>query len=182
MTAQAKDEEAASCGEADRTDLAATLGAHINATSCFVRLLRSDKGTSVMELAIVAPVLVVLLVGISDLAHGFSQRFFLQQAVNRTMELGHLGPTAGTYDHLKAEAARAADVPESNVSLEQWLECDGTKKEFNGVCDTGQMPVRYVRLEISKAYQPMFGRMGYTAVAPDGTATIRSEFHLRVAT
>lgn len=146
------------------------------------QLLRNQSGTSIMELAIAAPIFVILGIGISDLSHNLTARHAVNSALNTAMELAQLGPVAGGYEHVRAEAASAADIRLDNVTLEQWLECDNQNRDFYAACDTGQMALRYIRLEVRKSYTPIFGRMGYSTVEPDGTTTIRSQSFLRVGT
>jgi hypothetical protein len=164
------------------TSVATTPTAFCSSRRVLKQLLKDQSGTSLLELAIAAPVFVFLAIGISDLSHNFTARHAVHGAMNTAMELGQLGPVAGSYEHIKAEAASAANVPLDNVTLEQWLECNDQKRDFQGACDSGQIALRYIRLEIRKSYTPMFGRMGYSTVGPDGTTTIRSQSFMRVGT
>ena len=143
-------------------------------------LMRNERGVSVIELAIAAPVLGILIMGIGDLGRGFSERYFLQQAANRALELGHLGTSGSNYNHLIREAAAAAGVPESNVTLTQWLECNGTVKAFDSFCDPGQTVARFIRLSIRSSFTPFFGTSIYRNVQPDGTVRIDAMAALRV--
>lgn len=54
-------------------------------------LSRSERGTSVIELAIAAPVLMVFLLAIADFGRGLSEKYRLQQAVNRALEMAQTG-------------------------------------------------------------------------------------------
>lgn len=143
------------------------------------KLGSSEKGTSVMELALVAPVLTMLVLGIGDLGYGYSKRFFLQQALNRTIEMGQLGSVSGSYDHLKPEVAAAAEVPESNVTLDRWLECDNVRKDITGSCDPGQRVARYLSLVVWKLHYPLFGTAGFTGVQANGTVRLEASASLR---
>lgn len=144
------------------------------------QLASNERGTSFVELAIAAPVLAIMIVGISDLGYGFSKRYFLQQAANRTMELARQGTSGADYTHLIPEAAAAANVPETNVTLTQWLECSGTTKAFNSSCDPGQTVARFVRVNIWSSFKPMFPTGGYLNVQSDGTVRIDAMAALRV--
>ena len=146
-----------------------------------IRRLRADEdGISIVELAIGAPVLAIMIIGIGDLGRGFSQRYFLQQAANRTLELAHQGTSGANYNHLILEAATAANVPETNVTLTQWLECSGTMKAFDSFCDPGQTVARFVRINIRDSFKPLFGTAGYPDVQSDGTVRIEAMATLRV--
>ncbi len=149
-------------------------------------LAGNERGVSIIELAIAAPLLGLFVVGVADLGRGFSERYFLQQAANRAIELGHLGTigklgtTGVDFNHLIPEAAAAAKVPESNVTLEHWLECDGTKQAFNTSCTSGQRVARYIKLTIRSSFKPMFGTAGYPNAQEDGTVPISANASLRV--
>ena len=52
-----------------------------------LRSLAGDRrGASVVEFALIAPFLGVLVMGIGDLARGFSAKFELEQAAHRALE------------------------------------------------------------------------------------------------
>ena len=147
---------------------------------------RSDqRGTSIVELAAVAPIFALMVVGLGDLARGFSEKYALQQAVNRTMELAHQGSPDDDYDFLIAEAAAAAGVdPEDDVELETWLECDGQqstpKKAWTDRCDDGEQIARYITLTIESGFTPTFGSAGYLATNASGKVPITARASLRV--
>lgn len=144
------------------------------------KLARDTKGTSLIEFAAAAPVFLLFVVGIADLGRGFSQRYFLQQAANRTLEVAHFGASGTNFNHLIPEAAAAASVPESNVTLEQWLECDTTRKAFDSYCESGQRTARYVSIEIRASFRPLWGTLGYANANADGTIPIQAKAALRV--
>lgn len=144
------------------------------------RLWRSAKGTAVIELAIAAPVLLILLAGVTDLGRGLTERYRLQQAVNRTLEMAQAGKD-GDYAFLKDEAVNAAGVPAGNVVQEQWLECAGSpaKKAWTDDC-AGAESARFVKLTITGSYTPLFGSMGYLTRQADGTVKLTAKATLRV--
>jgi Tfp pilus assembly protein PilW len=145
-----------------------------------VKLSRDQRGTSVIELAIAAPVLLIFLAGVTDLGRGFSERYRLQQAVNRTLEMAQTGKDAD-YAFLKTEAVEAAGVPAENVVQEQWVECGGApaKKAWSEDC-AGAESARFVKLTIIGSYMPLFGSMAYLNKQPDGTVKLTAHATLRV--
>ncbi len=146
-------------------------------------LAGNQRGFSAVEFGFLAPILLMFVLGIGDLGRGLSERHALQQATNRTLELAHLGTEEKNYDHLIAEAARAARVPETNVTLRQWLECNGDSTKqlaFGASCPTGQQIARYVTLTVWSSFMPMFSSAGYLDVLPDGSVRITAEASLRV--
>lgn len=137
-----------------------------------LRLWRDCRGTSAMEFAFVAPALAFLAMGISDVARGLARKFEIEQASYRALELVTAGSiqsdlTAGSvrsdYTYVRTEAAAATGEPESNVTVINWRECDGTKQsDFIGTCNTGQQLARFVQVTIFSDFRPMFsyGPMG----------------------
>ncbi|HEY0043966.1 MAG TPA: TadE/TadG family type IV pilus assembly protein [Allosphingosinicella sp.] len=125
--------------------------------------LRDDRGTGVIEMAVILPLLAVFVVNIMDLSAIFIQKMSMQKAVNSAIELAMVknlrDDAEGEPDlsAIKAEAARLAGVDPSYVTTDRWLECDGEEQEeFAGECDPDQVISRYVQVRISNWYYPMF--------------------------
>jgi Flp pilus assembly protein TadG len=132
-----------------------------------IRLLairRDERGTSLIEFGFIAPVLAMLAMGVIDLSRGLAERFALQQAVNRSLELVQARPAvAGAtatdldYSFVKTEAASAAGVPASQVTLTRWLECNGVEQPLvTGACADTADTARYLRVHITKNFQGDF--------------------------
>jgi Flp pilus assembly protein TadG len=132
--------------------------------SLFARLRRDDRGASLIEFGIMAPVLALLVGGVIDLSEGLSERYKIQQAVTRSLEQLQVQPAQADfnksdvdYTYLQTEAATAAGVPTSQVTLTKWLMCDGVKQaSWTGSCQTGQDTARYVHLQIAKTFTGFF--------------------------
>lgn len=143
------------------------------------RLRADERGLSFVEFAAVAPLLGLLIVSVADLGRGYSERFALQQAANNTLELAQQGTRLNDYSFLEAHAETAAGTG-SNATLTQWLECDGTRKpNFTDTCNTGQQTARYVTLELSKPFVPVFTSAGYPKEA-NGSIALKARASLRV--
>lgn len=166
------------------------------------RIAADESGTSVIELAMVAPVLSLLTMGIVDISNGYGRRLELVQAVNRTAELVAAGEfkipenADGTPDYtaLKADAAAAAGVETSQVEVIRWLECDGVEQteyeslcepEDPAACDTETPPddcdpiiARYVQIRIDDSFRPMFGTI--FSRRADGSFPLWAEAAVRV--
>lgn len=178
-------------------------------STTFVRRLsialgRDEKGTSVIELAIIAPILSLLTMGIIDLSTGYSRRLELTEAVSRTIEKVAAqdfdipeGATGPDFSKLKADAAAGAGVSEDEVTVTRWLECNGVEQDdFEGTCakdettpgcevvdpdpDLGCTPVmaRYVEVRIDTTFDPAFG----SVVVPgtDGTVPLFAQAAVRI--
>ena len=127
-------------------------------------LARDQRGTSLIEFGFLAPFLALLTMGIIDLSRGLSERFTIQQAVNRSLELIQARPpVAGAddtdvdYSDVRTEAAAAAGVPEAQVTLTRWRECDGVEEaDYSGTCADGEDTARYFELRIDKPFTGNF--------------------------
>ena len=141
---------------------------------CFKRLAKDEGGASIIELALVAPILATLLVGMVDLSRAYSHKLMLEQAAQRAIEkVQQYQSTTSTYGTLQTEAAAAAGVPATNVAIDYWLECDGTRAaSYNSVCASGQTYGRWVQVDITGTFTPIFRVRRWMGSNADGTFTI----------
>ncbi|TPG13188.1 TadE/TadG family type IV pilus assembly protein [Sphingomonas oligophenolica] len=129
-----------------------------------LRFVISDvRGASLIEMALIFPPLALLLLGSVDLASGFAKRMALEQAAAQTIQQAIVqGPQASNYDYLIQSASTTSGQPVSNISLDKWLECDGTRQtSFEGDCSGQQVVARRVAIAIAYQYLPPFD---YSAV------------------
>ena len=122
-------------------------------------LLRDNRGTSVLETALIVPTLAMFVMGGSDLAMGFSEKLRVQQAAARAIEMATAGGlNSAAFNNLQADAASAAGVPANSVVVDKWLECDGVRQSsFDDTCTTsGAQMARFVSISITSSYAPMF--------------------------
>ena len=121
-------------------------------------LFCNDRGAAVIELALIAPVLALMTIGVIDVSQAFSRKLVLEQAAQRAVEkvMQTTGSTTpeGT---IKAEAAAQAGVAESDVTVSYRLECDGEKvDDFNTKCADDEVEARYLMVSVNGTYTPMF--------------------------
>ena len=168
-----------------------------------VRALAGDeRGTSVIELAFVAPILSLLTMGIVDLSGAYARRMELTQAASRTLErlaadefdVPQDANGEPVYTGLQQDAATAAGVPTSKVTVIGWLECDGVEQadgvescpaDTSAECSVPTPPAdcepvmaRYVQVRIEDSFDPMFGSILSTRA--DGTYPLWVEAAMRV--
>ena len=150
-------------------------------TRPFRQLRDCQKGTSVIEFALAAPFIAALLVGMVDVSRAYSDRMLLEQAAQRTIEkVEQQHSVSSDYSNLQTEAATAAGVPTSNVTVDYWLECNGTRAaNFTDACGTGEVYRRYVTVSIDKNFTPFFGS-SFLDFDGDGTYTLTAEAGIRV--
>ena len=155
----------------------------------FSNLIRDERGTSIIELALVAPILGTMLVGMVDLSRGYSAKLQLEQAAQRSIEKAMNGDKeTALFDTLKAEAVAAAGVSASAVTVRYWLECDGVSQnssaatmatDYEKVCEDDETYARYVNVRIVKTYSPMFN-MKFLGANDAGNFVLTGESGIRV--
>ncbi|MCY7339576.1 MAG: pilus assembly protein [Sphingomonas bacterium] len=153
-------------------------------TRLFRRILtlRHDKrGAAAIELALIAPILATMVVGVVDLSRGYSMKLQLEQAAQRAIEKVMNGQAnTSTAAALKTEAATVAGVAESAVAVDFWLECNGTRAgDYNTVCTPGQTYARFMSVAITKTFTPMFAKK-WAGANTDGTYTIVGRTGVRI--
>lgn len=122
------------------------------------KLGRDEGGAAVIELALVAPILAFMTIGVIDVSQAFGRRLTLEQAAQRAIEkvmqtTGKTTPEAT----IKAEAAAQAGVAEENVTVSYRLECDGVEQaDFATECAAGTVTARYLMVTVDGTYEPMF--------------------------
>jgi len=149
-----------------------------------IKLLSECRGTSVIEFALAAPILALLAAGITDFGRGLSASFNLNQSVQRTLEKAAVSNKRTDFAYLRAEAAAGAGVPESNVTINAWLECSGTRMpNFTDSCSAGQQVARYVEVTAKANFVPSFP-YSYTLMgiskSGDGAMPLQSKAAIRV--
>ena len=142
------------------------------------RLLRCERGNSLVELAFIAPVLATFVIGTIDLSTAYSSELSLEQAAQRTVERVQANSYETTdKSNLEAEAIAAAGGGAS-ATITAWLECngDGNRLDFDtGECNEGDPYARYVQLDMTRTFNPMFGKFfpGGGSITLDATAGVR---------
>ena len=150
-----------------------------------IAFARSEDGTAIVEMGFAAPILSLLLIGMVDMSRGYSAKLQIEQIAQRTVEKvqnGNYADTTAYKDALKAEAAAAAGVATSAVTVTSWMECNnnGTKLAFTATCaDSTHQYARYVEVNIDKKYTPMF-KTKFAGAAADGTYTLKGKAGIRV--
>jgi Flp pilus assembly protein TadG len=140
--------------------------------SALRRLPRNERGTSVIEFGLLAPILAVTLMGVTDVSMAYSRKIGLEQAAFRALEKVAVGSVQSDYQYLKAEAAAAANVPASSVTVTNWVECDQVVQPlWTDNCTATQLTARYVRVSITTNYTPMFFE-GPLAATGDGNGNV----------
>lgn len=146
------------------------------------RLKLDRRGTATIELALVAPLLATFVIGIVDISNAVGRKLVMEQATQRGIEKIMQTTTDTTVDvTIVTEAAAAANVPVDQVTLDYWLECDGTRKANYDTdnCAVGEREARYITLSIEDTYDPMFS-LHFAGANDDGEYPIFAESGIRI--
>lgn len=146
-------------------------------------LCRREDGSSVIEMALAAPFLAFLLIGMVDLSRAYSTKLQLEQVAQRTIEkVQNTEYSESQKTALQSEAATAAQVSTAAVTVSSWVECNnnGTKLAWTTSCSDPDHPfARYVEIQIQKTYTPMFS-LKFAGANEDGTYTLEGMAGVRV--
>ena len=158
-----------------------------------LKLARDDRGTSIIELGLLAPILATLVIGMTDISMAFSEKLKLEQVAQRAIEKAMQGmqgdDSTDIFNTLKAEAAAAAGVSESAVTVRYWLECNSVSQntsastmqaDYEKVCaNSSQVYSRHLNVSIQKNFTPTFS-VRWLGSNSDGTFTLSGEAGMRV--
>ena len=122
-------------------------------------LFRERAGSVTVELALVAPILAAMLIGLIDISTAYSDKLKLEQIAQRTIEkVMQKSFTTADVDGLETEAEAAAGTG-ANATVTYWLECDAVKMTGDLAYATGctgtQQYARYVQIVLTKTHSPM---------------------------
>ena len=151
------------------------------------RLAHDDRGASIIELALVAPILASLLIGMVDLSRAYSHKLLLEQAAQRAIEkVQQYQASSSTPDVMQAEAVAAAwdagftSTTVADVTVDIWLECDGVRAaNYSSVCPDGQVYGRWVSIDLKGTFSPMFRTRRWPGANTDGTFTLHGKAGMR---
>lgn len=145
-------------------------------------LFTCERGNSFIEMALAAPILTALLIGMVDISRGVSTKLQVVQAAQRTVELvQRSGFAYGQISALETEAETAAGTG-SNATVTAWLECGSstTRLDYTGTCSPGEPYSRHMDVTITKSFTPLFGTRFFPGANTDGTYTVTGLAGVRV--
>ena len=132
-------------------------------------LAQSERGQAVIELALVAPILATLVIGVTDVSMAYGHKLELEQGAQRAIEKVMQTTGSDTAEAtIQKEAVcqinganadgtcKTGRITTDNVKVTYLLECNGTEQEFETDCAAGQTEIRYIEAEVSEVYKPTF--------------------------
>lgn len=151
-----------------------------NASALLRRLARDRRGASIIEMALALPLLTVMMLGLIDVATCYSAKMSIQQAAARSLERVQVNGASTDFTYVRAEAAAAADVPLSQVTVETWLECDHVKQGTSvQSCAANQVASKYVKVTINSSYAPYFAYSPLGTRQANGTVALSANSSVR---
>ena len=146
-------------------------------TKRFSSLLRERDGTVTIELAMVAPILAAMLIGLIDLSTAYSSKLRLEQVAQRTIEkVMQTSFKVADATTLKTEAEAEAGTG-ATATVTYWLECNGAPvtgttpaAAFASECSEGAQYSRHVQVSIVKPHTALIMSNSWNIV---GVAGIR---------
>jgi Flp pilus assembly protein TadG len=143
------------------------------------QLARDKRGSVVVEVALIAPVIATMVVGVVDLSNAFSAKLRCEQAAQRAIEKIMNTTDEDTVENtLTAEAASQANVPTDNVTVKYRLECNGTVTTGTE-CGTGQVSSQWIEVTVKDKYTPLFP-VKLAAIDSDGTYHVSATAGMRI--
>jgi Flp pilus assembly protein TadG len=159
----------------------------------FIELLRDKAGTATIELALAAPVLATMVIGVSDISIAYGKKLELEQAAERAMEKVMQTTGEDTPENtIKKEAVCqfngstpdssgvcAGAISAANVTVTYSLKCDGVVTAYSQDCTNTQTEVRYITATVTNTYTPMFNM--HFGTETDGKYHLSATAGVRVA-
>jgi len=167
-----------------------------------LRLLRCDRGSAIIELAMAAPVLALMTIGVIDMSNGFSARLAVEQGTQRAIEkIMQTTETSTVQGTLKNEVlcqvnglnedgtCKTSPLQASDITVNFRIECtkDGTMTPqttddadtFDGYeCDVGEAEARYISVSAMQKYTPMFSTH-FLGINADGSYHVHATAGMR---
>lgn len=171
----------------------------------FLNLRAEERGAAVIELALVAPILALTVIGIVDMSNAYSRKLALEQGAQRAIEkIMQTTETDTVENTLTTEAVcqvngintdgtcKTTPITASNVTVTWRLECTDsggivTTQTSNDAptfdaytCATGTTKeARYVQVALTDKYSPLFPIHFASFTSGDGTYHLAASAGMR---
>jgi Flp pilus assembly protein TadG len=146
-------------------------------------LAQNTRGTSTIELALVFPIGLLLLLGAVDSSLAFAEKLRVEAAAARAIEqITAFSRVKTDYTASAAEAAAAANVAVSDVTLTYWLECNNVvQSSFTGSCATaGAQIARFVKVSVRGKFSPAVNYGGFLTTDANGFVRVVGDASVRI--
>lgn len=152
-----------------------------------LKLRANERGAAIIELALIAPVFALMVVGIVDMSNAYSRKLGLEQGAQRAMEKIMQTTQGDTVDGTIVTevmcqvngvntdgTCKTSPIAATDVTVSDRLECidsDGTVNVMadpTDDCAANQTQTRYKSVTVVDKYTPMFP-VHFAALNSDGT-------------
>ncbi len=136
----------------------------------FGSLVRNARGVAAIEFALIAPILLLGLVAMVDVARAIGEKFEMDQIVRSAVQLTLVNITDPTRIEASFRAGFPGDDTSIAVNVNEFCECGGTTQSCTTTCG-GLPPDLFVSLQVDKTYDAI--------LLPDIPITSTLEFRIR---
>ena len=169
------------------------------------KLRANDRGAAVIEMALIAPVFALTVIGIVDMSNAYSRKLGAEQGAQRAIEkIMQTTETSTVANTLKTEAVcqvnglntdgtcKTSPITTSDVTVTYRLECKTTSGTIATVytttdvaihdatyCPTDQKEQRYLEVRVQDKYTPMFPIRFASFTSADGTYHVSATAGMR---
>jgi Flp pilus assembly protein TadG len=144
-----------------------------------LHLARNQRGSVIIELAFIAPILATMIVGVVDLSAAYGRKLVLEQAAQRAVEKIMQTTGEDTVDAtIRNEAAAAAGIPVSQVTVAFTMTCNGVSTNYATQCADNSTEVRYIEISLWDKYTPIIPAT-FAGMNSDGTYTLTATNGIR---
>lgn len=116
----------------------------------------SISGTAVVETAVVAPFLAVVIMGTADVAMYGAAKLRVQQSINRGLEMAMIGGPSTSTESIEDEVESEAGVADGRVAVTQSQTCGGASATWNSTCTPGQEYRQFITITVTESFTPSF--------------------------
>jgi Flp pilus assembly protein TadG len=149
------------------------------------RLKRDCRGVATIELALYAPFLAAMTIGVIDMSNAVGRKLALEQAAQRSIErVMQTSADTTVEETIIEEAGDQADIPDEEraekITVAYRLECDGeVVDDFEASCEDDEDEARYLMVTVTDVYVPMFPLHFSGYDADDGGYRMTAEAGMR---
>lgn len=126
------------------------------------RLVRDDRGTMVIETAIVTPVLVLLSLGAYQVSAMVAKQSELDSAAaeGAAIALASTPDTSAKLATIHDIMVASTGLPSGNVVVTAAYRCNGGSTYVTTACSSGQVQANYVKIYMTTTYTPNWTHWG----------------------
>ncbi len=126
------------------------------------RLIRDERGTMVIETAIVTPVLVLLSLGAYQVSMMVSKQSELDSAAAEGAAIALASPPVDSAKRTTLHDILVAStgLPSGNVTVTAAYRCNAAASYVTSACSSGQVQATYVKIYMTTTYTPSWTHWG----------------------